>query len=130
MFADVLLEATKVFGVVIAAGGAVTVLWRGAKASRNALTSEIASELTVQLQPLHQTVAEIREELSYNGGGSVKDMTRANGEQLAEVRLAAAEAAALAKGVAIALSESHTRADAVPPYAPAGEAADAASQSG
>jgi arginine exporter protein ArgO len=128
VIADVLLDVTKVFGLVIAAGGAATVLWRGYKASRSAFTAEIASELAEQLSPLQATIDEIKSELSYNGGGSVKDMTKANGEQLAEVRMAAAEAAALAKGVALALQASHVRADDVDIDAEPGVAADAASR--
>jgi hypothetical protein len=92
------------------------------------LTHEIKVELAEQIAPLQSTVDEIKLELSYNGGGSVKDMTKANGEQLAEVRMAAAEAAALAKGVALALQASHVRADDVDVDASPGEAADAASR--
>jgi hypothetical protein len=126
MFADVILDATKVFGAVIAAGGAITVLWRGFKASRGALVAEIASEL----KPLHAIVAEIREELSFNGGSSVKDMTRANGEAIAELRVSVEDAAELARGVAADLAAAHERADTVPSSAPAGVAADAAVQTG
>jgi hypothetical protein len=120
----------KLAGILVAFGAAVTMLYRGAKASRTALTDTIKAEMQQQLLPLHLTVEHIKDELSYNGGGSVKDMTKANGDAIAEVRAAAGEAAALAKGVALALEASHIRADAVPPSAPAGEAADAASQTG
>jgi hypothetical protein len=130
MVADIILEATKVFGVVIAAGGAATVVWRFVKASRSAFASEIASEVKVLLRPLHATVAEIREELSFNGGSSVKDMTRANGEAIAELRVSVEDAAELARGVAADLAAAHERADTVPSSAPAGVAADAAVQTG
>lgn len=115
-------------GILVAFAAAVAVIWRAFKASRGALTDTIKTEMQEQLLPLHLTVEHIKAELSYNGGGSVKDMTKANGDAIAEVRTAAAEAAALAKGVAMALEASHARADKVSVGAPAGEAADAASQ--
>jgi hypothetical protein len=120
----------KLSGILVAVGAACTFIYRALRASRAALTHEIKVELAEQIAPLQSTVDEIKSELSYNGGGSVKDMTKANGEQLAEVRLAAAEAAALAKGVALALKADHLRADAVGDEAAAGEAADASAKSG
>jgi hypothetical protein len=123
-------DVGKLSGILVAIGAALTFVYRAIKASRSALTHEIKVELAEQLSPLVVTIDEIKTELSYNGGNSVKDMTRANGEQLAEVRMAAAEAAALAKGVALALQASHIRADAVEDGADAGEAADAASKTG
>jgi hypothetical protein len=120
----------KLAAIVVAVGGAVTVGWRALKASRGALTTEIKHELQTQLLPIRKDVDFIKAELTLNGGSSVKDMTKANGDAIEQVRAEAAAAAALAKGVASSLEASHARADAVPATAPAGEAADAASQSG
>lgn len=120
----------KLSAILVAFGGAVAVLWRAYKSSRTALAAAVASEIVVHLEPVLVSIEEIRRELTYNSGSSLKDITHAIQDQVVEVRREAHEAAELAAGVAAELAASHSRADAVPAYADPGVAADAASKTG
>lgn len=110
--------------VFTAVGGAVVMVNRG---FHSALT-QFDGRVVENLKPVHELIEEIRHEVTYNNGSSLKDITRQNSQEIATLRADVTRAAALAADVAADLAAAHARADAVQGHEEPGAAADAASK--
>ena len=112
-------DAATIAAAIVAVAAAGTTIRRVVRGFTHGVVDQIDGLIEKHTKP-------ILAELSFNGGGSVKDLTFSNNKAIIMLGEQLAEAASLALEVKHDLDDSHHRADAVPATAHAGTAADAA----